>query len=447
MDILVITGQFFLSLSILVLLHELGHFIPSKLFGARVEKFYIFFDPWFSLFKVKKGDTEYGIGWLPLGGYVKISGMVDESFDKEQLKQEPQPWEFRTKPAWQRLIIMLGGVTVNFLLGFFIFAMLLWHFGEEYIPSTELKDGIYADSLAQKLGLQTGDEILFIGEKPFDKFRPQVLSLEIGLNEARSITVIRDDQQMDIKVPEESTAGLLSSKNNDNPIISPRYPFVVAIVPDNSPAATAGIQAEDRIISLNGNQIEFYDQFADQIKNLPSSNITLGVLRNQSDTVELNVLTTEEAKIGVSPYSYVHFFETEKQKYSLGAALPAGVKKGVNFISNQLKAFGQIFSGKAKASESLGGFVSIAKLFPSTWNWEIFWNMTAILSLVLGFMNLLPIPGLDGGHVVFLLWEVVTGKKVRDKIVENATLVGFILLIALLLYANGLDVMRFFNKG
>jgi regulator of sigma E protease len=383
MDILVITGQFFLSLSILVLLHELGHFVPSKWFGARVEKFYIFFDPWFSLFKVKKGDTEYGIGWLPLGGYVKISGMVDESFDKEQLKQEPQPWEFRTKPAWQRLIIMLGGVTVNFLLGFFIFAMLLWHFGEEYIPSNQLKDGIYADSLARELGLQTGDQILFIGEKPFDKFSPQLLRLEIGLNEARTITVIRDNQEMDVKVPEESTSGLLSSKNSSNQIISPRYPFVVAKIPDNSPAAVAGIQAEDRIISLNGTPIRFYDEFAEKIKDLSSTEVELGVIRNQSDTVVLNLITTEEAKIGVNPYFYTHFFETDKQKYSLLAALPAGVNKGVNFMSNQFKAFGQIFSGKAKASESLGGFVSIAKLFPSKWNWEVFWNMTAILSLVL----------------------------------------------------------------
>jgi regulator of sigma E protease len=446
MDIVVIVSQFFLSLTILVLLHEMGHFFPSKWFGARVEKFYIFFDPWFSLFKVKKGDTEYGVGWLPLGGYVKISGMIDESFDKEQMKQDPQPWEFRTKPAWQRLIIMLGGVTVNFLLGFFIFAMLFWSFGEQYLPNDKVKDGIYPDSLGQVIGLKTGDQILKLGDKPFTRFNPQALSLELGLHEVKTITVSREGQEKVIQVPESVVPALLSSDRKDKALIMPRFPFVAAQIPDSTPAALAGLKTDDAIIGLNGQPIRFYDEFMEQIKPLKDTDVSLQVLRG-ADTLELNMRTTTDAKIGVLPYFYPHFYEFDRQAYSLGEAIPAGVKKGVNFIRNQLLAFGQIFEGKAKASESLGGFVSIAKLFPSTWNWEIFWNMTAVLSMVLGFMNLLPIPGLDGGHVFFLFIEMITGRKVSDKVIEKATLVGFILLVALLLYANGLDVMRLFNKG
>jgi regulator of sigma E protease len=447
METIVIIAQFVLSLTILVFLHELGHFAPSKWFGARVEKFYIFFDAWFSLFKFKKGDTEYGIGWLPLGGYVKIAGMVDESFDREQLKKDPQPWEFRSKPAWQRLIIMLGGVTVNFILGFLLFGLLFWRFGESYVPAAQLKDGIAVDTAGRAMGLQDGDQILFIGDKAFDRFSPQMINLEVGLNEVREITVLREGEKIVVDVPEEATLGLLSNKSKDRPVIEPRYPFVIANIPEGTPAAKAGLLAEDKVIGLNAQPIRFYQEFAREIKDKNGVTLQIKVLRNQTDTLEFAVTTTEEAKIGVQPYSYLHFFETEKQRYNLVEAIPAGVNKGVAFISNQLKAFGQIFTGKTKASESLGGFVSIAKLFPGKWNWEIFWNMTAVLSLVLGFMNLLPIPGLDGGHVFFLFIEMITGKKVSDKIIEKATMVGFILLISLLLYANGLDVMRLFNKG
>jgi regulator of sigma E protease len=446
MDIVVITAQFFLSLTILVLLHEMGHFFPSKWFGARVEKFYIFFDPWFSLFKFKKGDTEYGFGWLPLGGYVKISGMIDESFDKEQLKQDPQPYEFRSKPAWQRLIIMLGGVTVNFLLGFFIFSLLFWSYGEQYLPNASVKDGIYPDSLGRVIGFEPGDRIVRLGDKPFTRFNPQAISLELGLHEVKTITVERAGTETMISVPEEAVPALLSSDRKDKSLITPRFPFIIAQVQDSTPAALAGLQVDDRVIALNDISFEFHDQFIEEVKAYKDSDITLTLLRG-GDTIIQELHTTAEGKIGVLPYYYNHFFEFETQKYSLTEAFPAGVSKGVNFIKNQLLAFGQIFGGKAKASESLGGFVSIAKLFPSTWDWQIFWNMTAILSMVLGFMNLLPIPGLDGGHVFFLLVEMISGRKVSDKIIEKATLVGFILLIALLLYANGLDVLRLFNKG
>lgn len=445
MDTLVIIAQFILSITILVFLHELGHFAPSKWFKTRVEKFYIFFDPWFSLFKIKRGDTEYGIGWLPLGGYVKIAGMVDESFDTEQLKRDPQPWEFRSKPAWQRLIIMLGGVTVNFLLGFFIFAMLLWAKGEEYLPSSQLKDGIYADSLGRLMGLQNGDKILKIGDKDFIKFNPQQINLEVGLNGARSFLVERNGVQQLVEIPEETTQGLLANNRKNQVIIQPRFPFKIAEMPEGSPAKKAGLMADDVIVELNGEKIQFFDEFLEKIKQYPSQEVSVAVLRGNFDTLEFKIMTTEDAKIMAVAYPYLHFFQTETQRYELGPAFIAGFNKGVQFIGNQLKAFGRIFQGKEKASESLGGFVSIAKLFPSTWDWGVFWNMTAILSLVLGFMNLLPIPGLDGGHVFFLFLEILTGKKFSDRTMERITMIGFIILISLFLYANGLDVMRIFK--
>jgi regulator of sigma E protease len=446
MDYIVIIAQLILSLSILVVLHELGHFIPARLFNTRVEKFYLFFDPWFSLFKVKKGDTEYGVGWLPLGGYVKISGMVDESFDKEQLKQAPQPWEFRSKPAWQRLIIMLGGVIVNFILGFFIFSMLLWGYGEEYLPAENAVYGIHVDSMGQEMGLRTGDKILKLGEKPFEKFNQGEFIREIALNDARSVTVLRDGKEKIVLVDSRFTDELTRASNKNKRLFEARVPFVAAQFTPDSPAEQAGMKSEDRIIGLDGEDVTFFDEFAGQIKGKESTSILVTVLRNETDTVQLRITTDDDAKMGVYPMPPVYFFETAKTDYSLFTAIPAGVNKGWTFITDQIKAFGKMFSGEIKASESLGGFGTIGSLFPTTWQWESFWRITAILSLILGFMNLLPIPALDGGHVVFLLWEVVTGRKVSDKVMETATMIGFILLLGLIIYVNGLDVFRFFNR-
>jgi len=446
MDLLIITIQFVLSLSILVILHEFGHFLPARLFNVRVEKFYLFFDPWFSLIKAKKGDTEYGVGWLPLGGYVKLSGMVDESFDREQMKQPPQEYEFRSKKAWQRLIIMLGGVIVNFILGFFIFAMILWGYGEEYLPAENVTYGIQADSLGKEIGLRSGDKILQVGEAPFTEFNPGMLVREIALNNAKEIKVIRDGVEVSIPVEDRFVDELTRHSNKSNSLFSMRIPFVVQQVVADSPAEKAGIQEGDRVIGLNGESFMFVQEISPILLKSQNEAITLTVLRNNTDTLELNLITKEEGGIGVQLTNPAELFGTARREYTLAAAFPAGVNKGVTFLTDQFKAFGQMFRGKIKASESLGGFGTIGGLFPKTFDWERFWTVTAILSLILGFMNLLPIPALDGGHVMFLIWEVVTGRKVSDRVMEVATTIGFVLIISLVLYANGLDVMRLFNK-
>lgn len=445
MDILIMAGQLMLSLSILIVLHELGHFLPARLFGTRVEKFYLFFDPWFSLLKKKVGDTEYGIGWLPLGGYVKISGMIDESFDREQMEQEPQPWEFRSKPAWQRLIIMLGGVTVNFILGFLLYGMVLFIWGEEYLPSKNVEFGIHADSLGVELGLQDGDEILAIGGNEFEQFNERAIIREIVINSASSIDIRRSGKEMQLPIDEKYIGVLSSHENKDKRLFWARVPFVAGEILKDSPADKGGLKIEDKIIALNETPTPFFNEFATKANTLKSQAIKVKVLRNESDTVLLNMTTTEDGKIGVAPYGATYFFDTEKLEYTAAEALPAGVKKGWDFLSDQIKAFGQIFKSKIKASESLGGFASIGKMFGNEWNWERFWTMTAILSLILAFMNLLPIPALDGGHVMFLLYEMVSGRKPSDKFLEYATMAGFVIVIGLVLYANGLDILRIFK--
>jgi len=438
-------GQLMLSLSILIVLHEYGHFAPARWFGTRVEKFYLFFNPGFELFKKQIGETEYGIGWLPLGGYVKISGMVDESFDTEQLASEPQPWEFRSKPAWQRLIIMLGGVTVNFILGFFIFAMVLWAYGEEYLPTQNVRYGIYADTLGQQLGLRTGDKVLSVDGKPMEKFSDRFVLREIVINNARNITVERDGQRVDLPVDERFVSLLSSHENKDKRLFSGRYPFVAGDLVKGSPAEGAGLLSGDSIIAFNGQPTPFFDNFLALATQNPNKKVTVTAVRN-GQVKEFSLTTTPEGKVGIVPYNETYFFETSRQEYSLLAALPAGVSKGWGFLTDQVKAFGQIFRGRIKASESLGGFASIGRMFGDVWVWERFWTMTAILSLILAFMNLLPIPALDGGHVVFLLYEVVSGRKPSDKFMEYATMVGFVIVIALVLYANGLDLVRYIFK-
>lgn len=444
MGYVVMAGQLMLSLSILIVLHEMGHFLPARFFGTRVEKFYLFFDPWFSLFKKKVGETEYGIGWLPLGGYVKISGMIDESFDTEQMSQEPQEWEFRSKPAWQRLIIMLGGVTVNFILGFLLYGMVLFVWGEEYLPTQNALYGIHADSLGKEMGLMTGDQILAIGDKPFEKFNDRTLFREIIINDAKTVTLQRDGREETIDIPPKFVRILSSHENKGQILFLPRTPFVVAQVAKESPAEKAGIMANDSIIAVNGNPIRFYDQFIDAVQPQPNTPIDISLVRN-GQTQQVSLTTTENGKIGVLRFGPDRYFQFERQDYSLAQALPAGVAKGWNFLSDQVKAFGQMFSGRIKASDSLGGFASIGQMFGDVWNWERFWTMTAILSLILAFMNLLPIPALDGGHVMFLLYEVVSGRKPSDKFMEYATMVGFVIVIGLVLYANGLDILRIFK--
>ncbi len=435
-------GQFFLSLSLLIVLHECGHFFPARWFKTRVEKFYLFFDPYFSLYKKKIGETEYGIGWLPLGGYVKISGMVDESMDTEQMKQPAQPWEFRSKKAWQRLIIMLGGVTVNFILGFLIFGLMIWYYGEEYVPVESAKYGIYADSLGQQLGLKTGDKILKVGDKPFEKFEDRIILREIVFNGVKNIQIERGGETMVINIPNDAVKMLTAFENKDKDVFSLPRPFTIDSVVKDRPAAKAQLMKGDLIIAFNDIPTPFYNDFellAKRFKNQPS---TWKVLRG-SDTLVLNVQSDEKGLFGFSAGTDMRkFYTTKKQTYSLAQALPMGVTKGYDFLVNQIKAFGKMFKGEIKASESVGGFKSIAKMFGETWDWERFWLMTASLSIILAFMNLLPIPALDGGYVVFLLWEVFTGKRVSDAFMEKAVTVGFFLLMGLIVIINFWDFIR-----
>ncbi len=446
MSILSMAGQLMLSLSILIVLHELGHFIPARFFKTRVEKFYLFFDPWFSLIKFKKGDTEYGIGWLPLGGYVKISGMIDESFDAAQMTQEPQPWEFRSKPAWQRLIIMLGGVTVNFILGFLLFSMTLFVWGESYIPASQVKNGIYVDSLGRDLGLLDGDQILKVGDKPFTEFNDRLIIRGIIIDNAQTIEVLRDGKVTQIPVDEKWVDILSRYENKSNFLFSARLPFEISSVTKNSPAEKAGIKVDDIVIGLNDVSTPYFHDFVKAVKPYANKEIVINILRDK-DTLSLPITTTKDAKIGAYTYPFNHYFTQDVREYSFLASIPAGFSQGSQFLGDQFKAFGQMFKGKIKASESLGGFGSIASMYGDVWIWERFWKMTAVLSLILGFMNLLPIPALDGGHVMFLLYEVVTGRKPSDKFMEIATMIGFILILSLVIFANGLDIFRnFFNK-
>ncbi len=442
MGVLVMISQFILSLTILVTLHEMGHFFPARWFKTRVDKFFVFFDVKFSLWEKKIGDTVYGLGWLPLGGYVKIAGMIDESMDKDFLEREPQPWEFRSKPAWQRLIIMLGGVTVNFILGFFIFSMLFWKYGEEFLPNQNVTWGVVVDSLGQDLGLRDGDHIVSVGNKPFDVFNPGVIRQEISINNADQIEVTRDGSKKIIKVDPQYVGKLASYDYRNYDLIAPGVPSIVKNIDPDLPGAKAGLKEGDQIIAINGKPYFYQLRVYQALQDLKDQDITVDVLRNGRDTVSLALHTTEDGRVGFEAKSRGELFTFETKEYTFAESIPAGIKKGTNFLSTQIKAFGQMFRGKIKASDSLGGFGTISKLFPTTWNWRAFWNITAILSLILGFMNLLPIPGLDGGHAMFLLAEIITGKKPSDKFLERATMVGFMLLIGLVLYANGLDIWR-----
>ena len=447
MDTLITVGQLVLSLSILIVLHEFGHFLPARLFGTRVEKFYLFFDPGFSLFKKQIGETEYGIGWLPLGGYVKISGMIDESFDTEQMEQEPEPWEFRSKPAWQRLIIMLGGVTVNFILGFFIYAMVLFAYGEEYFPAENVTAGIAVDSLGQEIGLESGDRILAVGDVPFERFNDRIVLREIAINNARDIEVLRNDQPYTIDVDPKWTDLLTRYENKNSRLFTMRIPLVVGEVVDGGPADDAGLEKEDRILSVNGTETPYFDQTSEILLQNKGKTVTLGVQSKDSERRrEVPLTLTEEGMIGIGVAPPDYFYETERQEYGFLESIPAGIDQGVNFLGDQFKAFGQMFAGKIKVTESLGGFASIGGMFGNTWVWERFWYMTASLSLILAFMNLLPIPALDGGHVMFLLYEVVTGRKPSDKFMERATMVGFVIVLGLVVLANGLDIWRWINN-
>ena len=448
MEILIKATQFILSLSLLIVLHELGHFIPAKLFKTKVEKFYLFFDYKFSLFKKKIGDTVYGIGWIPLGGYVKISGMIDESMDTEQMALPPQPWEFRSKPAWQRLIIMLGGVIVNFVLGIVIYICLMYAYGEKFLPNESLKDGIWVqDQLGKDLGLQTGDKILSVDGQQIQKFRELPLEFINGNN----YTVERNGVKVEKVIPVDFISKLIDRGKNAGSFISYRKPFIIAGLQKDSLNAGANILKKDIITAINGQKIKYYDQAKPILQSLKGQDITVTLKRNK-EVLNVPVKVSEYGNLGVSwgavslpDLEKLGYYELAEKSYSFGEAIPAGTTKAWTTLTNYIKQMKKVFNPSTGAYKGLGGFISIGSVFPAEFSWQSFWNITAFLSIMLGFMNLLPIPALDGGHVVFTLWEMITGKKPGDKFLEYAQLTGFVLLIILLLFANGNDIFRLFK--
>lgn len=434
--------QLIMSLSLLVIIHEGGHFLFARLFKTRVEKFCLFFDPWFTLFKFKpkNSDTEYGIGWLPLGGYVKIAGMIDESMDTEQMKQPMQSWEFRAKPAWQRLLIMIGGVLFNFLLALFIYSMILFAWGDEYVPVQKVPLGMDFNETAKAIGFQNGDVLISADGVPFERYNGDLLSSVV---DARQVTVLRNGQEASVYVPENMMDRLLVDSVR---FASFRYPFVIDSVAVGKPAALAGLQIGDSLTQIDGKNISYSDFKEDQMQRRKMGNashdLLLTYVRN-GVTDTLTITTDSLYNLGVHPRTMTSkLLPTVKKEYTFLASFPAGASLGVKTLQGYVSQMKYIFS--KEGAKQLGGFGTIGSIFPATWDWYQFWYMTAFLSIILAFMNILPIPALDGGHVLFLIYEIVARRKPSDKFMERAQMVGMFLLFGLLLWANFNDILRYF---
>lgn len=432
--------QFILSISILVILHELGHFIPAKLFKTKVEKFYLFFDPWFSIAKKKIGDTEYGIGWLPMGGYVKIAGMVDESMDTEQLKQPPQPWEFRSKPAWQRLIIMLGGVTVNFFLAWVIYSSLSYFNGESYHDLTKFENGISVSEAGQKMGLKNGDVILKIDDKPADRMETSTINMLF----ADEVTVLREGKEITFPVDENGVAAVL---NQDGPkgYFSALSPVLIDSFTANSNAKISGLLKGDQIIAINNTQTKYFDELSTTLNQHKNQTVSVEVLRNNQPQ-KIDVKVGADGKLGFGLDTKLAQANFEKsyvtKHYSFAEAIPRGLRRTIDALTMQIKQFKIVFNTTTKGYEKVSGPIGIIKMMPETIDWGFFWAFTAMFSVWLAFLNLIPIPGLDGGHVVFTLWEMITGKPVPQKVLENAQVIGVIFILGLMVLIFGNDIFK-----
>jgi regulator of sigma E protease len=446
--------QLLAALSLLILLHEFGHFFFARLFKTRVEKFYLFFDflfPFpgllnFSLFKKKVGDTEYGLGWFPLGGYVKISGMVDESMDKEQMAKPPEPWEYRSKPAWQRLFIMLGGIIMNILVAIVIYIAIFGIWGESYLPAQNVKYGISADSLAESVGFKDGDRIVGVGGEKVDRF--EGIMKKFILNQARTFEVERDGHPVTINIPDGTIREIIKQRERRSSFIDIRTPFLVGSVSKGTAADKIGLKEGDSIIALNGQPVRYFDEFETVKKLHKGETVRLDVVRDDNKLIALNGALPTDGIFGFKPdINAERYFDLKTTKYGFFGAISKGFQMTFTTFGFYLDQFKFLFTSKeVKASESLGGIVSFGQMFPPVFSWETFLNLTAFVSIILAFMNLLPIPGLDGGYVIFLLFELFSGRKVSDKIMERATTVGLVLLLGLMLYANGLDIFRLFKK-
>jgi regulator of sigma E protease len=437
LEVLIMAAQLIVGLSILVGVHELGHMLAAKKFGMRVEKFSIGFPP--KIASIKKGETEYSIGAIPLGGFVKISGMVDESLDTKDLNKEPQPWEFRAKPAWQRLIVMLGGIIVNVIVGVLIFIFITYIYGEKYLAVDEVnKRGIVAYELGQQIGLKTGDKIIAINGKPFKNF--QDAYTEVLLNNDSYYTVKRGDKDTTIRIPNDLLNKIADKESKQ--FIDPIFPFKVAAVDTSMGAYKAGIKPGDKIVKINEEDISYFHELQPILKQNKNKEITVLVNRGNK-VLPLNVKVDSAGKMGFAPEDIL---PRSVQEYSFLEAIPRGTYVSFKVIVDQVKALGKIFRRELSASNSLGSFLTIASAYGNTWIWERFWKLTGMLSMVLAFMNLLPIPALDGGHVMFLSYEIITRRKPSDKFLENAQKVGMVILLTLMVFAIGNDVFRHWIK-
>ncbi len=432
--------QLLLSLSLLIVLHELGHFIPAKLFKTRVEKFYLFFDVKFSLFKKKIGETTYGIGWLPLGGYVKISGMIDESMDKEQMALPPQPWEFRSKPAWQRLIIMLGGVTVNIIVGFVIYICIFYFTGQKIVTAEEMPNGFAVSQTFKDLGFKNGDQVLKLNGEELENLNN--INKYLFLRDVKSITVRHLEGNTEtLNVPED--IGMTMFKAGELQPFQPVRSTVLDTVIPNYPAEKAGLLMGDKIVSVDGVAVTMWADLSEQISKKANANVDLEVERN-GQLQQISILPNEDGKIGINNFGKEYIGAYKTVKYSFVQSLSRGTAYGYNILKDYVRQFKYVFT--KKGATQVGGFGAIANLFPGEWSWLAFWHTTALISIILAFMNILPIPALDGGHVMFLLYEMATGRKPNDKVMEYAQMLGFFLLIALVLFANGNDIYRWLFK-
>ncbi|AUC82901.1 RIP metalloprotease RseP [Lacinutrix sp. Bg11-31] len=442
MGIIIQISQFLLGLSLLIILHELGHFIPAKLFGTRVEKFYLFFDVKFSLFKKKIGETVYGIGWLPLGGYVKISGMIDESMDTEAMKEEPKPWEFRSKPAWQRLIIMLGGVIVNFVLAYVIYFFLSFIYGDKNIDATSIQDGYLVENpLLTDLGFKTGDNITKVGDHDV-KYVSDIKGNFIG---AKTITFTRNGVEQTITMPVDFLGQFSDSKRRD--LFEMRRPFVIGAIQDSSLNKGANLKDGDLIKAVNGKALKYFDELTPILNESKGKEVSVTLLRDQELITE-TLKVDNNAKFGISSglthqmMQDLGYFTMTTKEYSFGESFGGGYNKFTGQVGKYFGQLKEIGNPETGAYKGVGGFYAILNVFPDTWSWPVFWSITAFLSIMLGVLNLLPIPALDGGHVMFLLYEMVSGRKPSDKFMEYAQTVGFFILIGLVLFANGNDIFK-----
>jgi len=433
--------QVIAALSLLVLVHEFGHYFFARLFKIRVEKFYLFIDPWFAIFKFKpKGsDTEFGIGWLPIGGYCKISGMIDESMDKEAMKEEPKPWEFRSKPAWQRFLVMFGGVFFNFILAILIYSSTLFTWGEEYLKNDDAVYGVQCNELAQEIGFMNGDRFITVEGLPVDKF--QHIQIDIARNQAKSAVVLRDSSEITVNINPDYIPAILNTPG----MFALRVPYEILSVPDSSLNYNAGLMKGDRVVEVDSQKVFIIQDIQPILMNHKGDSVRL-VIDRGGVLIPKTIKVDTSGKVGVFLNSDIHnFFNVTKVNYSVVSAIPAGAARTTSTLTNYIKELGLIFSPKTEAYKSVGSFIAIGKIFPDTWEWEIFWNITAWLSIMLAVINLIPIPALDGGHILFLLYEIITRRKPSDKFLEIAQVAGMLILLAIMFLAFGNDIYRLFK--